>query len=160
MIIDLSTIIITAIFIIVIFGPIAYLIWKGQHRIHQSIQVLRTVEKEQSIKCGVYDSWNDKAIGIDLLNKKLIFVDIQYHPVNWKFIDLNRISNSKIIDTGDIIQLVVGIGSGVKTEILPFFNSQTDDPLERGFHVILAKKWFQLIDQNITKYEKSPRKAA
>ena len=64
MIIDLSTIIITAIFILAIFGPIAYLIWKGQHRTHQSVRILRNIEKEKSIKCTAYDSWNDKTIGM------------------------------------------------------------------------------------------------
>lgn len=162
MIIDLSTIIITAIFIVAIFGPIAYLIWKGQHRTHQSISILRTIEKEKSIKCTVYDSWNDKTIGIDSLNKKLVFVDIQSIPVNWKLLDLSRVSSCKIIDTGEIIQLMLGndFGKESQFDVLSFFNTQTDDPLERGFHKELAKKWAQLIDKNIIKHLKTPRRAA
>lgn len=162
MIIDLSTIIITAIFIVAIFGPIAYLIWKGQNRTHKSIKVLRTVEKEQSIKCSVHDSWSDKAIGIDPDNKKLIFVDTQSSPVNWKLIDLKKVSISKLVDNGEIIQLNVSQSSisGLQIDVLPFFNIDSDDPVERGFHLVLAKKWAALIDKNITKHEKSPRRAA
>ena len=162
MIIDLSTIIITVIFIVAIFGPIAYLIWKGQTRTHKSIKVLRTVEKEQSIKCSVHDSWSDKAIGIDPDNKKLIFVDTQSSPVNWKLIDLKKVSISKLVDNGEIIQLNVSQSSisGLQIDVLPFFNIDSDDPVERGFHLVLAKKWVALIDKNITKHEKSPRRAA
>tara|TARA_Y100001972_G_scaffold127417_2_gene184152 strand:- start:7505 stop:7948 length:444 start_codon:yes stop_codon:yes gene_type:complete len=145
-----------------IFGPIAYLIWKGQHRTHQSVRILRNIEKEKSIKCTAYDSWNDKTIGIDPINKKLVFVDIQSLPVNWKLLDLNRVSSCKVIDSGEIIQLMLGndFGNEPQFDLLTFFNTQTDDPLERGFHMVLAKKWAQLIDKNITKHLKTPKRAA
>ncbi len=162
MIIDLSTIIITAIFIVAIFGPIAYLIWKGQNRLHQSINVLRSVEKEHFLTCKVFESWNDKAIGIDQENKKLIFVDMQSSPTNWKMIDLKKATHCNVIDSGEMIQLGIGHdrNKDLGLDILPLFNTQTDDPLERGFHNILANKWCQLIGKNIMKHEKSPRRAA
>ncbi|MBV6642583.1 MAG: hypothetical protein KI791_17830 [Cyclobacteriaceae bacterium] len=158
MIIDLSTIIITAIFIVAIFGPIAYLIWKGQNRLHESIRNLKAIEKDHQLNCTVLESWSDKAIGLDSQNKKLIFVDIQPSPLLWKLIDLKKVANCKVIDAGEVIQLAIGEGS--KVDLLTFFNIQTDDPVDRGFHLVLAKKWAQLIDKNITKHEKSPRRAA
>ncbi len=158
MIIDLSTIIITAIFIVAIFGPIAYLIWKGQNRTHESIRNLKVVAKEHQLDCSTVESWSDKAIGLDVQNKKLVFVDIQPSPFFTKLVDLKKASTCKVIDSGEVIQLA--IGEGLKVDLLTFFNTQSDDPLDRGFHLILAKKWAQLIDKNITKHEKSPRRAA
>ncbi len=162
MLIDTSTIVLTVIFIVAIFGPIAYLIWRGKYRTKKCIKVLKEVEKIYDLKCLASDSWGDKAIGFDAQKGKLIFVDLLSAGTAWKLIDIKRATSCQLTNNGDTIQLLISGGdeNGKGMVILPFFNSDVDDPVERGFHAVLANRWLKIVESNLKKTTRSPRRAA
>lgn len=162
MITDTSTIIMGIIFIVAIFGPLVYLAWRGKNRTHKSVKVIREVEKDHALKFSNYESWNDKAIGLDVESKLLIFVDMKLDDQPWKLLNLRDAKYCKVINTGELIQFVIGNKGSNKpgVDILTLFDVKIDDPIEKGFHSVLAKRWAQRIEENLPPKKKSPRRAA
>lgn len=158
---DQSTLVMGVIFTVATFGPITYLIWLGKNRTHKVKKVLHQFGEKKQLKFSEHEVWNDKALGIDQVNKKLVSVDMKFSENPCQIVDLKKAKNCKIQNTGDVIQIIIGMNNyqGSKIYSINIFDVNTDDPVDRGFYELLAKKWMRLIEESIGKAI-APSKAA
>lgn len=107
------------------------------------------------------ETWNDRIIGIDPVNKKLLYIS-QELPQG-EVIDLMHIKVCSVLKDGEASTGKSGKAfskAGLRLEgdyhdnrkyYLPFFDADRDDLLQQTAHGKLAAKWYQLVQETLTK---------
>ncbi|MEQ8924642.1 MAG: hypothetical protein RLO81_02450 [Fulvivirga sp.] len=139
-----------------IFGPLFYLYHWSNRRKTKMMNALQLLAKQHGLQLSETEVWNDKGLGYDLAKKVLIYIDIQNQSVTEKTVNIQDVQEIKIITNRDIvtIQLLKHTREAINLEI---FNTLFDEPLNGGYHLLLAKKWVDLLNKDI---KTLPKRAA
>ncbi|QSE96486.1 hypothetical protein [Fulvivirga lutea] len=139
-----------------IFGPLFYLYHWSNRRKTKMVNALQSLAKIHSLQLSEKEVWNDKGLGYDISKKSLIYIAIQNQIVTEKYISILDVHEIKIITNRDVvtIQFLKHNREAINLEI---FNTLFDEPLNGGYHLLLAKKWVDLLNKDI---KTLPKKAA
>ena len=165
MITDSATLIMGILFTIAIFAPVVFFVYLGKKRLLKTIKILSRIQFKGNFKLTEKDVWNDHGLAIDPLKKAMVWVDTSTANYKWRIIDLTKVWNSQVVDTPNMIQLIITYRDDQNHpfEVITLFDAKIDDPFEKGFHGVLARKWNARIHQLIHKSTSptiTPRRAA
>ncbi len=101
-------------------------------------------------------------LGLDATQKILVFINHTQGEKRRQLVKLSKARMSRIVQTPTLIQVIIEVQDRkrVQDELVTIFDSNTDDRVEFGFHLNLAKKWEKLIKGVITTQTLRPSKAA
>lgn len=146
---DRSTIIMGIIFTLAIFGPMGFLLWLGKQRIRKMQKALATYAATHQLRWDQTDVWNDKALGLDIKNRQLVFLAFIKGLESVQLqVDLSAVKKATAHQAADSVSIILDRGEkgGVAKPII-LFDGSVDSTVEMGFHYELAKKWANYIQQ-------------
>lgn len=154
---DFSAAIIISLFLLFFIIPFWLLIRASKVKEKKITNRLLDFTQQHQMQLEAQEIWNEKAIGIDSLNKKVIFISVKPNSENEVIIDLNQISSCKLFKQGETKQGLPDIGAKVELQFTPkqneisvpvitFFDINTDDPLQMNPSLEKAKIWLHKIE--------------
>lgn len=146
----MNSLIMGAIFLAAIFGPVGYLIFKGKQRSNKSRSKLKQLVTQNFYKITEEEIWNDKILALDETQKVLIFINTSAENESQQLVQLSNVQSCRsVIDQTKIqIQLQLKSQTAPATLNIELYDSEKDDPTEKGFHIQIANKWTEKIKSN------------
>lgn len=156
-----SDIIVSILFTVALFGPIVYLYYYSKTHYFKILSSLKNFARSKNLNLSQFDVWGNKALALDDKNEILMFSD-QYLDKNPVLeIDLKKATQVELITSSKEIIVELRTYSNSQPVSIVIFDPYVNDPLDRGFHLELAKKWVNKIKPFVKKKPKmSPPKAA
>lgn len=160
--IDVFTTVMAAVFILAIFGPLIYLEYRRRNRIRQMRIAYLNYITTLGLQPGHFETWSNKTLATDKNRKVLIFMDGFTDRLKWKSLTLSQAAGCRVLTTKSQVLLVMDMKPSAHSmpESIKLFDDDMDDPLELGFHKVLANRWADRINRAIKRINKKPRKAA
>ncbi|MBK7873576.1 MAG: hypothetical protein IPJ74_24380 [Saprospiraceae bacterium] len=121
------------------------------------IQRLIEAGKQYQVQFTAQEAWNEKAIGIDTVHKKVMFLNLKHAPPSEIFIDLVNVTACKLFRQGEIRQGLPDSNAKIELQFtpiqgknvipnIPFFDMTMDDPMQMGPSQEKAKAWLDRIN--------------
>lgn len=160
--IDVFTTVMAIVFILAIFGPMVYLEVRRRNRIKNMRSAYLQYIHALKLLPGYFETWSNKALALDKTQRTLVVLRESKDGFDRRFIDLTNAATCRVLATKDQVILVIDKKFGLEQmpEPIKLFDDNVDDPLELGFHKVLAKRWADRINRAIIKTTRKPRRAA
>lgn len=140
-----SDIIVSILFTVALFGPIIYLYYYSKSHYFKMLSTLKNFARGKNLSLSQFDVWGNKALGIDDKNGVLMFSDQYIEKTPVMEIDLAQTSHVELITSSKEIIVELKVATISKPVSIVIFDPYVNDPLERGFHLELAKRWVNKI---------------
>lgn len=150
---ELSTTLIGIFMSLLFIGPIWYIQHSQKRKEKKLLKSFKDACSKYEIHPEPVEMWGHKVIGVDKAAKKAAFLEDQGDLIT---IDLSEMANIKILkktvpsvdkEIISTIALQFVPANGKQREVLfPFFDVNSDNPLQSNYHFQKAKKWLELIE--------------
>jgi hypothetical protein len=150
-------------FLIVTILPLVYFGRLATRRPLKAKKALTLLAQEKGLELDELDYWNDKAIGLDLGKKSLLFVSLQENNYNMHVIALRHIRGCSVSEGKESIGLALEAKQaegGIASVHIILFDRAFDQLGEEGFHRKLAIKWNKRIGQVLRDKPAKAKKSA
>ena len=152
-------------FLILLTALPIFLLLRTQHKNKSKIEtILKQFNQGNSKEFNLRESLNNKVIAFNEMKKKLVLIDLNVKPEIVTYVDLNEISNSKIIR--DIehfesskskkefitkVEILLHNKKNQKDETLKFYDYEYEKPIQLNYFRDnqLAEKWLEIINKTI-----------
>ncbi len=136
-----------------------------QHKNKSKIEtILKQFNQGNSKEFNLRESLNNKVIAFNEMKKKLVLIDLNIKPEIVTYVDLNEISNSKIIREMEHfesskskkefitkVEILLHNKKYQKDETLKFYDYEYEKPIQLNYFRDnqLAEKWLEIINKTI-----------
>lgn len=152
-------------FLILLTALPIFLLLRTQHKNKSKIEtILKQFNQGNSKEFNLRESLNNKIIAFNEMKKKLVLIDLNVKPEIVTYVDLNEISNSKIIremehfdgskSTKEFItkvEILLHNKKNQQDETLKFYDYEYEKPIQLNYFRDnqLAEKWLEIINKTI-----------
>jgi len=155
---DIQSAIIVLILLSIFVVPFWLIIRANKRREMKYIQRLIEAGRQyHQLQFTAQEAWNERAIGIDTVNKKVMFLNLKHTPPSEIFIDLLHITACKLFRQGEIRQGLPDPNAKIELHFtstqgkntipnIVFFDMTIDDPMQMGPSQDKAKAWLDRIN--------------
>ncbi|MBA4154487.1 hypothetical protein [Flavobacterium sp.] len=152
-------------FLILLTALPIFLLLRTQHKNKSKIEtILKQFNQGNSKEFSLRESLNNKVIAFNEMKKKLVLIDLNVKPEIVTYVDLNEISNSKIIREIEHfdgskskkefitkVEIMLHNNKNQKDETLKFYDYEYEKPIQLNYFRDnqLAEKWLEIINKTI-----------
>jgi len=152
-------------FLILLTALPIFLLLRTQHKNKSKIEtVLKQFNQGNSKEFNLRESLNNKIIAFNKMKKKLVLIDLNIKPEIVTYVDLNEISNSKIIREMEHfesskskkefitkVEILLHNKKNQQDETLKFYDYEYEKPIQLNYFRDnqLAEKWLEIINKTI-----------
>jgi hypothetical protein len=152
-------------FLILLTALPIFLLLRTQHKNKSKIEtILKQFNQGNSKEFNLRESLNNKVIAFNEMKKKLVLIDLNVKPEIVTYVDLNEISNSKIIrkiehfdgsksmkEFVTKVEILLHNKKNQKDETLKFYDYEYEKPIQLNYFRDnqLAEKWLEIINKTI-----------
>ena len=152
-------------FLILLTALPIFLLLRTQHKNKSKIEtVLKQFNQGNSKEFNLRESLNNKIIAFNKMKKKLVLIDLNVKPEIVTYVDLNEISNSKIIREMEHfesskskkefitkVEILLHNKKNQQDETLKFYDYEYEKPIQLNYFRDnqLAEKWLEIINKTI-----------
>ncbi len=167
---DIGSLLIGLFFTIAFIAPIWLLTRAAKAKEKKLKALFDKRSSELNLEIAEQESWNEKMIGLDKVNKKVLFISARTAQPIETLIDLSQVTGCKINQKNEThkapqersrdwvtkveLQFTQEGGALTGTSIV-FYDVNTDDPLQVIVHGEKAKKWKQVIEAYLKEIHKA-----
>lgn len=151
---DLTTLIIGVSMMAAAIIPVLILIHRSNMKNNRLKKTFVQLTANHNITLSEQEAWGDKFIGIDKTNHKVVFIS---HDVpGGEVIDLKSSIKAELLkdirESAERKTFTSKIGllftlKDAEKVLIPFFDLNTDDPLQFQHNERRAERWYQLINE-------------
>lgn len=142
--------------------PVLFFIRMSKKGPQQSEKALHELAKKKDFQLDQIETWNQKALGLDSTGRKFVFINRQKdNPVEF-IINLKKVRACKIKEQMNSIDLLFESRSvrEEQTVAVRIFDNLFDEAMQSGRHLVIAKRWKQMIEAVINDQTGPVRKSA
>lgn len=100
------------------------------------------------MRLSEFEIWNQKGLGFDSSKRALVYISILNDVPTEKHVNLLDVKSAKVVANHDVVTIQINTYSSDVIN-LEIFNSLFDEPLNSRFHLLLAKKWVDYLNNLI-----------
>lgn len=131
-----------------IFAPLFYLYFLSNRKKMKIERALKLLAKRHDMRLSEFEIWNQKGLGFDSSKRALVYVSILNDLPTEKHVNLLDVKSAKVVANHDVVTIQINTYSSDVIN-LEIFNSLFDEPLNSRFHLLLAKKWVDYLNNLI-----------
>ncbi|MFN7116380.1 MAG: hypothetical protein ACK4TA_06235 [Saprospiraceae bacterium] len=135
---DFSVVLIVIVLIAICMIPFWLIIQAERNRKKKFLQQLQDAGRTHQLQVADYEFFNNKALGIDVTNKGVIFLKQKEMA---QMVDLKKVQAVKLGEKANKVELQF-----VPIQNIVFFDADTDDPTQLSIHREKAKEWIKKIE--------------
>ncbi|MEQ8476084.1 hypothetical protein [Fulvivirga sp.] len=111
-------------------------------------KALKLLAKRHDMRLSEFEIWNQKGLGFDSSKRALVYISILNDVPTEKHVNLLDVKSAKVVANHDVVTIQINTYSSDVIN-LEIFNSLFDEPLNSRFHLLLAKKWVDYLNNLI-----------
>uniref|UniRef100_UPI00404A42B7 hypothetical protein n=1 Tax=Fulvivirga sp. TaxID=1931237 RepID=UPI00404A42B7 len=111
-------------------------------------KALKLLAKRHDMRLSEFEIWNQKGLGFDSSKRALVYISILNDLLTEKHVNLLDVKSAKVVANHDVVTIQISTYSSDVIN-LEIFNSLFDEPLNSRFHLLLAKKWVDYLNNLI-----------
>ncbi|MEQ8245572.1 hypothetical protein [Fulvivirga sp.] len=111
-------------------------------------KALKLLAKRHDMRLSEFEIWNQKGLGFDSSKRALVYISILNDLPTEKHVNLLDVKSAKVVANHDVVTIQINTYSSDVIN-LEIFNSLFDEPLNSRFHLLLAKKWVDYLNNLI-----------
>ncbi|MEQ9167188.1 MAG: hypothetical protein RLO12_13100 [Fulvivirga sp.] len=111
-------------------------------------KALKLLAKRHDMRLSEFEIWNQKGLGFDSSKRALVYISILNDLPIEKHVNLLDVKSAKVVANHDVVTIQINTYSSDVIN-LEIFNSLFDEPLNSRFHLLLAKKWVDYLNNLI-----------
>jgi len=150
-------------FLVITILPLVYFNQLAKRRPLKAKKAISLLAQEIGLELDELDYWNDKALGIDLAKKSLLFVNLQEKNESVQVIELRKMRTCSVSEGKESIGLALETKQAEidhSSAHIILFEQAFDQLGEQGFHRNMAIKWNKRIGQVLSEKHPKAKKAA